>query len=34
MVAGLLLVLIWVIANRILEMWTRKTYGPYKTAED
>jgi tetrahydromethanopterin S-methyltransferase subunit E len=34
MVAGLLLVLIWVIANRILEMWTRKTYGPYKAAED
>jgi tetrahydromethanopterin S-methyltransferase subunit E len=34
MVAGLLLVLIWVIANRILEMWTRNTYGPYKTAED
>jgi tetrahydromethanopterin S-methyltransferase subunit E len=34
MVAGLLLVLIWVIANRILEMWTRNTYGPYKTAEE
>ena len=34
MVAGLLLVVIWVIFNRILEMWTRNTYGPYKTAED
>jgi len=28
------MVVIWVIFNRILEMWTRNTYGPYKTAED
>jgi tetrahydromethanopterin S-methyltransferase subunit E len=34
MVAGLLLVLIWVIANRIMEMWTRSNYPAYKVAED
>jgi len=34
MVAGLLLVLIWVIVNRILEMWTRKSYPAYKSAEE
>jgi tetrahydromethanopterin S-methyltransferase subunit E len=34
MVAGLLLVLIWVIVNRILEMWTRSHYPAYKVAED
>lgn len=33
-VAGLLLVLIWVIFNRILEMWTKKSYPAYKTAEE
>jgi len=34
MVAGLLIVVLWVIGNRILEMWTRNTYGPYKSAEE
>ena len=34
MIAGLLLVLIWVIVNRVIEMWARNTYGPYKVAED
>jgi tetrahydromethanopterin S-methyltransferase subunit E len=34
MVAGLLLVLIWVIVNRVLEMWTRKNYPAYKVAEE
>ncbi len=34
MVAGLLMVVIWVIVNRILEMWTRSTYPPYKSAEE
>lgn len=34
MLAGLLLIVIWVIVNRLLEWWTRTTYGPYKTAED
>jgi tetrahydromethanopterin S-methyltransferase subunit E len=30
MVAGLLIVVVWVIGNRIMEIWARKTYGPYK----
>ena len=34
MIAGLILVLLWVIVNRILELYTRNTYGPYKAAED
>lgn len=34
MVAGFIIVLIWLIGNRFLEMWARKSYGPYKAAED
>jgi tetrahydromethanopterin S-methyltransferase subunit E len=34
MIAGVLIVLIWVIGNRIIELWARKAYGPFKTAED
>jgi tetrahydromethanopterin S-methyltransferase subunit E len=30
MIAGLLIVIVWVIGNRIMETWARNTYGPYK----
>lgn len=34
MIAGFLIVLIWIVGNRVLEIWARKSYGPYKKAED
>ncbi|HUL62194.1 MAG TPA: tetrahydromethanopterin S-methyltransferase subunit E [Methanocella sp.] len=33
MLAGLILVVLWVIFSWIMEVWTRNTYGPYKTEE-
>jgi tetrahydromethanopterin S-methyltransferase subunit E len=33
MIAGFIIVLLFVIFNRIIEVWARKTYGPYKTGE-
>ncbi len=34
MIMGLIIVLIFVGFNRIIELWARKNYGPYREAED
>jgi tetrahydromethanopterin S-methyltransferase subunit E len=33
MISGLIIVVVWVIGNRFLEVWARKSYGPYKKEE-
>ncbi len=33
MISGLIIVVVWVIFNRYLEVWARKAYGPYKKEE-